>query len=511
MTRVRQQEVVRCAVYCRVSTSMQASAEFSSIDAQRESAEALIRSQAASGWEAIDPIFEDAGFSAATTNRPALQRLLAEVRAGRVNVVIVYKLDRLSRNQRDLLGLLDEFAARGVAFKSVTQNFDTSGPMGKAMIGMLGVFGELERGMISERTRDKVVAARRRGRWTGGVVPLGYDLIDGKLMINEAEAERVRQIIALYLEHQTITATLAEVEKRGWRSKSWITKSGSFHEGSPFTVASLRRLMTSPYPAGRVSVGQDETVEGEHEGIVHVEQWEEVQRLIAANGRDGGSTRNRSQALLMGLIRCAHCNAAMTPTTTRRGSKQYRYYVCTSAQKKGWATCPSKSLSARKVEGAVIEQIKAIARDPAMITATVEAAHNEHQRQRDQREAETRALSAEIKKLAAEEGRLASATTRGGQAAHAAQRRLGELAARRAGLQAKVEALRQEQANDLPPDTDQLRRTLESFEPVWEALMPAERVNVARLLIAGVVYDGQSQELEISLRAQPQDAETEAA
>jgi site-specific DNA recombinase len=510
MAKVRQQEVVRCAIYCRVSTSMQAEGDFSSIDAQRESAEALIRSQAANGWEAIDPIFEDAGFSAATTNRPALQRLLSEVRANRVDVVIVYKLDRLSRNQRDLLGLLDEFAARGVAFKSVTQNFDTSGPMGKAMIGMLGVFGELERGMISERTRDKVVAARRRGRWTGGVVPLGFDLVEGKLVVNETEAERVRQIFGFYLEHQTITATLAEVQKRGWRSKSWTTKSGTFHEGSPFTVASLRRLLTSPYSAGRISVG-DETVEGEHAAIVDVEQWEEVQRLIEANGRDGGSTRNRSGALLQGLIRCTHCDAAMTPTSTKRGSRVYSYYTCVSAQKKGWASCPTKSIAARKVESAVIEQIKAIARDPAMITATVEAAHEEHQRQRDQREAETRALSVEIKKLAQEEGRLVGATTRGGQAADAAERRLTGLAARRTELQANVETLQQEQANDGPPDTDQLRRTLESFEPVWNALQPIERVNVARLLIAEVTYDGEAAELEITLRAQPQDSKTEAA
>jgi site-specific DNA recombinase len=168
-------------------------------------------------------------------------------------------------------------------------------------------------------------------------------------------------------------------------------------------------------------------------------------------------------------------------------------------------------LSAREVEGAVIDEIRKIARDPAMIEATIQAAHDEHQRQCDQREAEIRALSAEIKKLAAEEGRLVGATTRGGQAADAAERRLTELAARRTELQPKVGALRQEQANDLPPDTDQLRRTLESFEPVWSALEPVERVNVARLLIAEVTYDGEAEELEITLCAQPRDAETEAA
>lgn len=501
MSRKTDTRTARCAIYCRVSTAGQAEGDFSSIDAQREAALNLVRSQATNGWEAIDPPYVDPGYSAATLNRPALQDLIADVEAGKIDVVVVYKLDRLSRSQRDLLDLLELFSRHGVDFKSVTQNFDTTGPMGRAMLGMLSVFSELERGLTSERTRDKVLAARRRGRWTGGLVPLGYDLRGGRLTVNEPEAERVRQIFDLYLEHRSLTRVAEILRERGWQTKSWTTNAGGLREGRPFSPDSLRRLLTSAFPAGRVRSGE-QICEGEHEAIVSTETWEAAQEQIRENGKNGGCQhRNRSGALLKGLIRCKHCGTAMTPTSSKRGSKRYAYYTCVRAQKHGWASCPSKSVAAGTVDAAVVEQIRQVARDPALIERTVEAAQAEHHRQQERHEAEVRAVSAELAQLAQEEGRLAATAGQGGRAAQAAERRLEGLHRRRMELQSQLEALEDESGPEAPPDPDWLRETLASFEPVWEVLQLDERANVAQMLIAEVVYDGEAKDLEIQLVA----------
>lgn len=511
MIRRRGDRSLRCAIYTRVSTAGQAEGDFSSIDNQRESAEAYIKSQAEAGWSTVSTRYDDAGWSGSNVERPALRQLLSHVAAGHIDVVVVYKIDRLSRSLLDFAQLIDRLERADASLVSVTQQFDTSSSMGKLTMNMLLSFAQFEREMIAERTRDKILAARRRGKWTGGLTPLGYDLVDGQLVVNEAEAERVRQLFELYLERRTLTAVVKIARDRRWRSKSWTTKAGSLREGREFTSDSMRRLLANPVYVGRISSG-DDVCEAQHEAIVRSETWNDVQALIEENRRTGGrANRNRSAALLKGLIRCAHCGTAMTPTHTIKGAKRYAYYTCVTAQKRGWASCPSKSVAARLVEGAVIEQIRRIARDPELVEATVKAAVAEHRRQVERHEAEVAAVRAELEKLAQEEGRLAAARTRGGRSAEAVERQLAELSGRNRELAEREAALGERAGTAEAPDADWLRRTLASFEPVWEALEPVERANVARLLIAEVVYDGQAEDLEIALRVEAAPADEEAA
>jgi len=483
MIRPSETSQVRCAVYARVSTSGQAVGEFSSIDNQLESAKALIASQAGNGWAATDKDYVDAGFSAATTNRPALTQLIEDVSARRVDVVIVYKLDRLSRNQRDLLELLDLFDKHGVAFKSVTQNFDTTGPMGRAMLGMLGVFAELERGMISERTRDKVMAARRRGRWTGGPPPLGYDLVDSKLIPNEAEAERVRGIYEAYLEHQSLTRAVQVLRDRKWTTKSWTTQGGAFRHGKPFTVASLRRLLTNPVYIGKAKCG-DDVAEGNHDPILSTALWDQAQAILQQKGNDGGRrTKNRHDALLKGLLRCAACDAAMTPSYTSKGARRYRYYVCSRAQKLGWDQCPTKSLPAAAIERIVVEQTRQAVQNPALVRETTQAAEAEREAQIRQLEADLRLTEREIEARRQEQRRLAASAGGNGSPAHAARTALGTVAEE---LEAHI-AHHQELTNRLTAIREQ------------EIVGDEQRALLA-LLFERVEYHAENDDLELVLR-----------
>lgn len=232
---------MRCAIYTRKSTEEGLEQDFNTLDAQRECGEAFIRSQ---GWIALEDRYDDGGFSGGNTERPALKRLMADVRAGRVDTVVIYKLDRLSRSLLDFCKLVEEFDRHKVAFVAVTQQINTSSSMGRLMLNVLLSFAQFEREIISERTRDKIAASRRRGLWSGGMPLLGYDVVEQKLVVNEDEASRVRAIFDLYLEHKSLLPVVAELGRRGWRSKSWTTKKGTTRGGLVINKTMLHALVT---------------------------------------------------------------------------------------------------------------------------------------------------------------------------------------------------------------------------------------------------------------------------
>jgi site-specific DNA recombinase len=326
-------ESVRAAIYTRVSTVDQAASDFSSLDNQRETAERFINGRP--GWVPIETRYDDGGFSGGSLDRPALARLLEDVSANRIDAVVVYKLDRISRSILGFAKIIDHLKQHDCAFISVSQQLDTSTPEGKLHLNMLLTFAEYERELISARTRDKVVAARKRGKYTGGPPPLGYDTAPegAKLLVNRDEAVRVRAIFDVYLKHESLIATLAEMAERRWTTKAWTTRRGYHRKGKSFQKASLRRLLTNPVYIGKVLL-QDQTYDGEHEGIVHTETWERAQRILKRNGSNGGrGVRNRYGALLKGILRCAPCDAAMTHSFTQKNGRRYRYYVCVRAQK----------------------------------------------------------------------------------------------------------------------------------------------------------------------------------
>jgi site-specific DNA recombinase len=364
--------LLRCAIYTRKSTEEGLEKEFNSLDAQREAAEAFIKSQAQENWTGLPQRYDDGGFSGGTIERPALAQLLADIQAGRIDIVVTYKVDRLSRSLLDFARLMAVFDQHGVSFVAVTQQFNTATSMGRLVLNVLLSFAQFEREIIGERTRDKIAAARRKGKWVGLLPPLGYtvDPRCPKLLVDEAEAQRVRAIFHLYRERQALLPVVEELERRGWTTKRWQTRQGHFRGGRPFTKTSLYKVLIQPAYVGQVRY-KTELHRGEHQGIVDPSLWQQVQDLLRRHGPGRGhGPRLPSGALLQGLLRCQPCGMAMTPNyASRRGTIRYRYYTCLNASKRGRQHCPSKSVSAPAIEQFVAQQLQGLANAP---TAKVE-------------------------------------------------------------------------------------------------------------------------------------------
>ena len=350
---------VRCAIYTRKSTEEGLDQDFNSLDAQREAAEAYIHSQAHAGWICSAQRYDDGGYTGSNLDRPALQRLLADIQTGQIDCVVTQRVDRLSRSLLDFAKLMEAFEQHHVGFVSVTQHFNSATSMGRLVLNVLLSFAQFERELIAERTRDKMAAARRKGKWAGGVPILGYDIDTRtkKLVVNEEEAARVRVIFDLYLEYRSLLPVVEDLTWRGWCTKQTQTRHGQVRGGRPFTKNSLYRLLTNVTYIGQVRY-RNEVHPGEQPAVVEQAVWQEVQALLIANGQARAETvRTRSRALLQGLLHCKPCGCAMTPASVTRGQRRYRYYTCSAAQRHGWHTCPSKSVPALALERYVLEQI----------------------------------------------------------------------------------------------------------------------------------------------------------
>jgi site-specific DNA recombinase len=284
---------VRCAIYTRKSTEEGLEQAFNSLDAQRDAAESFIRSQRHEGWIALPDHYDDGCFTGANMERPALHQLLEDIRSGFVDCVLVYKVDRLTRSLLDFARIIEVFDKNGVSFVSVTQQFNTTSSLGRLTLNILLSFAQFEREMIAERTRDKMQAARRKGRWVGGNLVLGYDLTErgGSIVINEDEAVRVRAIYDLYLQHGSLIPVVQELIRRGWRTKQWTTRKGKSAGGREFTKNRLYNLLTNMVYIGKVEF-HGEVYEGEQQGIVEPEVWQTVQDRLRYNAKTGGRPIN---------------------------------------------------------------------------------------------------------------------------------------------------------------------------------------------------------------------------
>jgi len=351
---------IRCAIYTRKSTEEGLEQQFNSLHAQREAAEAYIQSQKHLGWTLIKTHYDDGGFSGGSLDRPALHQLLEHIEAGLIDCVMVYKVDRLSRSLLDFARLMDRFEQRSVSFVSVTQQFNTTTSLGRLTLNILLSFAQFEREIISERTRDKMGAARRKGKWVGGTPLLGYDVDarGGRLVINPSEAARVREIFELYRTVGSLALVVAELRRRGWTTKSWKSRGGTRHSGRPFTKSSVRLLLTNATYAGKVRY-RGVLYEGEHPAIVEGALWDAVNAQFC--GRQMlPQERSRPQiAPLAGLLTCKSCQKPMIPTYADKGTRRYRYYVCQGAREKGWKSCATKSVAASLLEESVVTQLRA--------------------------------------------------------------------------------------------------------------------------------------------------------
>jgi site-specific DNA recombinase len=493
---------IRCAIYTRKSTDEGLEQEFNSLDAQREAGEAYVASQKHEGWVCLPQRYDDGGFTGGNMERPALRRLLADVEAGRIDCIVVYKVDRLSRSLLDFARIVETLEKHAVTFVSVTQQFNTTSSMGRLTLNILLSFAQFEREIISERTRDKIAAAKRRGKWSGGRPVLGYDVHPngGKLIVNEDEAGRVRAIFDLYLDYEALLSVVKDIASRGWHNKRWVTKKGKEVGGRPFNNNSLYKLLTNILYTGKLTY-KDELHEGEHEAIIDAETFQHVQRMLKRNGASGGKhVRNQFGALLKGIIRCDACGCAMVPThTTKNKTKRYRYYVCSNAQKQGWHTCPSKSIPAPEIERFVVDEIKAIGRDPALAEQTLEQLRQQHEARVSELEAEKAALMREIGRAEQELRKVVECL---GQDATAAARmadlqdRIRSAEARYSEVCAELKAIESEQL-----DSVQAAQALAAFDPVWENLTLREQAKVIHLLVEKVSYHGGDGTVAISFHS----------
>lgn len=344
---------VRCAIYTRVSTNSGLDQEFNSLDAQHEAASAYIRSQAHAHWTQVRTRYDDGGFSGGSTERPALQNLLADVRTGKVNVIVVYKVDRLTRSLADFAKLVELFDAHGVSFVSVTQSFNTTTSMGRLTLNVLLSFAQFEREVTSERIRDKIAASKRKGLWVGGTVPLGYELKDGKLTIVETEAELVRTIFRLYLELGSVNRLVVGLRSRNLRSKVRIRSDGSTKGGVPFTQGPLFYMLRNRFYIGEVKF-KTEICPGPQPALLDRQLFEAVQARLTQQWSHRTVARSKSAALLSGIL-FDDAGHPMIATHATKNRVRYNYYV-SQPHMRGGAATPAGSITrlpAADVESAV--------------------------------------------------------------------------------------------------------------------------------------------------------------
>ena len=311
---------VRCAIYTRVSTNQGLEQDFNSLDAQFDASQAYIRSQAHARWTLLRAKYDDGGFSGGNTDRPALQRLLEDVRAGKIDVIVVYKVDRLTRSLADFAKLVELFDKHDVSFVSVTQQFNTTTSMGRLTLNVLLSFAQFEREVTSERIRDKIAASKRKGLWVGGMAPLGYDTKDRKISVNEPEADRVRTIFRSYLKLGSINRLVADLRRQGIVTKVRTLKTGKTIGGIPFTRGPLAHLLRNRFYVGEVSF-KGETLKGEQPAIVDRGIFDAVQAKLEEQINNHKTARIKSEASLGGRIYDDRGNR-MSPSHTRQARHQ---------------------------------------------------------------------------------------------------------------------------------------------------------------------------------------------
>jgi DNA invertase Pin-like site-specific DNA recombinase len=357
---------LRCSIYTRKSSEEGLEQEFNSLDAQREACEAYIASQRSEGWALVRDHYDDGGISGGTLDRPALQRLLSDIEDGLVDVVVVYKIDRLSRSLMDFSKLVEVFDRNNVTFVSVTQSFNTTTSMGRLTLNILLSFAQFEREVTAERIRDKVRASRMKGIFMGGTPPYGYKPKDRKLVIDDAEAKNVRWIFSRFLEIGSATELAREVARRGIHTP----------RGNPMSKNFLYRMLNNRAYIGE-AVHKGTGYAGEHERLIDQRAWEHVQSILQESPRlRANNTRTETPALLKGLI-YGEDGAAFSPTHTRKGDRLYRYYVSQTVLKHGAGKCPVARVPAAEIEAAVIDQIRGMLRAPEVVVATWRAAQPE--------------------------------------------------------------------------------------------------------------------------------------
>lgn len=488
---------LRCAVYTRKSTTKGLDAEFSSLESQRESAELYIRSQAANGWNLLPTRYDDGGFTGGNLDRPALERLIQDIERGLIDIVVCYKVDRLCRSLFDFATLMETFIKHNVSFVSVTQSFDTSTSMGRLTLNILLSFAQFEREIISERTRDKIQASRRRGKWTGGVAPHGYVIVDKQLRPEATAAADIRKTFELYLTQGSTNAV-------AWR----MEREAKSQSGTPWNKDRVARILKNPLYAGLLRVGS-ELYAGDHEPLVPRELFEKASSMLATR-RTVFERHSDPEYVLRGLLRC-ECGAAIVPATTRKNDKKYRYYRCSARAEKGDTVCQTPQMTASTFEDFVIEQVTSLI-ETAKIGDVLRA--NLDARASRLRE-EHAALPGTIAGKSAQAAELATVLSHlTGPARRGCEHRLEAVSAELSKAEARLYALERELATldtKTRVEAEWLEPILQNFDLKWPALALGERARLLRGLVKEVLVGTAGERVTLELQEWVTHANPEAA
>jgi len=358
---------VRCAVYTRKSSEEGLDQDYNSIDAQRDAGHAYIASQRTEGWLAVDEDYDDPAFSGGNMERPALKRLMAAIEAGKIDVIVIYKIDRLTRSLADFSKMVEVFERQGVSFVSVTQQFNTTTSMGRLMLNVLLSFAQFEREVTGERIRDKIAASKRKGMWMGGIPPLGYDVENRRLVPNPKEAKLIKQIFQRFVELGSSTMLVKELKLEGVTSKAWTTQDGKVRDGKPIDKSLIYKLLNNRTYLGELR-HREQWYPAEHLPLIDQELWDSVHAILATNGRvRGNATRATVPYLLKGIV-FGNDGRALSPWhTTKKNGRRYRYYVPQRDVKEHARASGLPRLPAGELESAVMDQLRSILRSPELL------------------------------------------------------------------------------------------------------------------------------------------------
>jgi len=492
---------IRCAIYTRKSTDEGLDMEFNSLDAQRESAESYIQSQRHEGWVILEDHYDDGGFSGGSMDRPALQKLLVDIKNNKVDCVVVYKVDRISRSLTDFCKIMDTFESHNVSFVSVTQSFNTTTSMGRLTLNILLSFAQFEREVIGERIRDKVAAMKRKGKYTGGMPVLGYDSSEKtkKLEINEKETELVRLIFRKFIKLRSTLLVAKELNQKGYKTKQWVTKRGVVYGGNKWNKAHVYRLVTNHLYIGEV-IHKGQYYPAEHQPIIPKVIWDETQEIFKEGRKSrGAKTRSKTPAILKDVIRCGHCDCSMGMYYTKRRGKLYRYYLCSHASKHGYDTCKVKTVSAGMIEEIVINQLKRIFQSPELIASTyrsvMEKIDDESACLRLKKyrfEEELEKLKDKVKNIVYSKGN--------NQNSFFLNQELKKIDNEIVGKEENLQKIKEKlMALELNTQTEQETfQYLKNIDKIWDELFPAEQSRIIRLLVDKVVIYPDSIDLLIN-------------
>jgi len=362
------QRRMRCAVYTRKSSEEGLDQEYNSIDAQRDAGHAYVASQRAEGWIPVADDYDDAAFSGGNMERPGLKRLMTDIEAGKIDVIVIYKIDRLTRSLADFSKMVEVFERQGVSFVSVTQQFNTTTSMGRLMLNVLLSFAQFEREVTGERIRDKIAASKRKGMWMGGVPPLGYDVENRRLVPNPQEAKLIRHIFTRFVELGSSTKLVKELKLDGATSKAWTTQDGKVRLGKPIDKGLIYKLLGNRTYLGELR-HKEQWYQAEHLPILDRNVWDNVHAILATNGRSrANATRATTPFLLKGIV-FGHDGRALTPwhSTKKTTGKRYRYYLPMRDIKEHAGASGLPRMPAAELESAVLDQLRNILRAPNLL------------------------------------------------------------------------------------------------------------------------------------------------